>query len=90
MGDWRVAWAKNETHTSNCPLRVIDGATGDADAPARGDGVAGTPSGRAGSFEVAFEEAQEAVAPGQAVVLYDEAEPDVVIGGGWITATHAA
>ncbi len=37
-------------------------------------------------FEVRFETPQRAVAPGQAVVLYDADEPDVVIGGGWIDA----
>jgi tRNA-specific 2-thiouridylase len=30
---------------------------------------------------VTFDEPQTAVAPGQAVVFYDE---DVVVGGGWI------
>jgi tRNA-specific 2-thiouridylase len=48
-----------------------------------GDGPAG-PSGRRGVFEVAFDEPQSAVAPGQALVLYDPAEPDLVLGGGWI------
>ncbi len=43
-----------------------------------------TPSGRRGRFEVVFDSAQRTVAPGQAVVLYDEGEPDVVLGGGWI------
>jgi tRNA-specific 2-thiouridylase len=49
-----------------------------------GEGSSATPSGRTGRFEVAFEEGQRAVAPGQAVVLYDASEPDWVIGGGWI------
>jgi len=40
------------------------------------------PSGRAGRFEVGFVEAQRAVAPGQALVLYDERGR--VLGGGWI------
>lgn len=44
------------------------------------------PSGRGGRFEVAFDEGQRAVAPGQAVVLYDASEPDWVIGGGWIAS----
>lgn len=39
-----------------------------------------------GAIEVRFDEPQFAVAPGQAVVCYDAAEPDVVIGGGWIDA----
>lgn len=43
-----------------------------------------TPSGRTGRFEVVFDEPVEAVAPGQAAVVYDAGEPDVVLGGGWI------
>jgi tRNA-specific 2-thiouridylase len=43
-------------------------------------------SGRTGRFEVEFESVQQAVAPGQAMVLYDASEPDVVIGGGWIAS----
>ena len=45
------------------------------------DGEGVTPSGRRGRFEVVFDEPQVAVAPGQAVVLY---EGDRVLGGGWI------
>ncbi len=40
--------------------------------------------GDAGAYEIRFETPQRAVAPGQAIVLYDAEEPDVVIGGGWI------
>ncbi len=58
-----------------------------AEVTVGGDGTQPTPSGRTGMFEVRFEEAQHAVAPGQAVVLYGREEPDVVLGGGWITAT---
>ena len=39
-------------------------------------------------FEVRFAEPQAAVAPGQAVVLYDTAETDRVLGGGWIDAVR--
>jgi tRNA-specific 2-thiouridylase len=39
------------------------------------------PSDRGGEFRVIFEEAQEAVTPGQSVVLYDG---DTVLGGGVI------
>lgn len=43
-----------------------------------------TPSGRTGAMEIRFDRAQHAVAAGQAVVLYDAGEPDLVLGGGWI------
>lgn len=49
-------------------------------------GAGATPSGRSGTFNVRFDRPQIAVAPGQAVVLYGRDEPDVVLGGGWITA----
>lgn len=49
-----------------------------------------TPSGRTGAFEVAFDAPQEAVAPGQALVLYSREEPDVVLGGGWILSASPA
>ncbi|MCC6659962.1 MAG: tRNA 2-thiouridine(34) synthase MnmA [Phycisphaerales bacterium] len=42
-----------------------------------------TPSGRVGRFEVVFDEPQQAVAAGQAVVLHDARDPDLVLGGGW-------
>jgi tRNA-specific 2-thiouridylase len=54
-------------------------------APATG---AHTHSGRTGRFEVVFDEPQEAVTPGQAIVIYDRAEPDHVLGGGWIESTR--
>ncbi|GJQ30398.1 MAG: tRNA-specific 2-thiouridylase MnmA [Phycisphaerae bacterium] len=51
----------------------------------RVDDTAGpTPSGRRGRFEVSFDQPQDAVAPGQALVLYDAVAPDAVVGGGWI------
>jgi tRNA-specific 2-thiouridylase len=43
-----------------------------------------TPSGRKGRFEVVFDGPQEAVAAGQAVVLYSLEGQDQVLGGGWI------
>ncbi|MCC5823086.1 MAG: tRNA 2-thiouridine(34) synthase MnmA [Planctomycetes bacterium] len=47
------------------------------------------PSGRAGAFEVAFDAPERAVTPGQAVVLYDRADPSLVLGGGWIASVGA-
>lgn len=53
-------------------------------------GEGATPSGRSGGFRVEFDEPQVAVAPGQAVVLYASADPDVVLGGGWIAGVVKA
>jgi tRNA-specific 2-thiouridylase len=39
---------------------------------------------------VAFDAPEEGVAPGQACVLYDAADPDRVLGGGFIASTKAA
>lgn len=54
------------------------------------DGADTTPSGRFGRFRVDFAEPQEAVAPGQALVVYDAATNQIVLGGGWIRATSSA
>ena len=43
-----------------------------------------------GGAAVAFDGAEEGVAPGQACVLYDAADPDRVLGGGFIASTTAA
>ena len=43
-----------------------------------------------GALAVVFETAEEGVAPGQACVLYDPAEPSRVLGGGFIAATERA
>lgn len=43
------------------------------------------PSGRPGRFAVRFGEAQRAVAPGQALVVYDGSGR--VLGGGWVVGT---
>jgi tRNA-specific 2-thiouridylase len=74
-GEWRACWAKYRYNTPPAIARVRS-VTFASGTP--------TPSGRTGSFEVAFDEPQQAVAPGQAVVLYDAATPDVVLGGGWV------
>lgn len=51
------------------------------------DGASPGPSGRSGRFEITFDTPQEAVAPGQAVVLYDGPR---VLGGGWIADVKAS
>jgi tRNA-specific 2-thiouridylase len=43
-----------------------------------------------GEVRVVFDGAEEGVAPGQACVLYDRADPDRVLGGGFIASTAAA
>jgi tRNA-specific 2-thiouridylase len=43
-----------------------------------------------GEPAVAFDGVEEGVAPGQACVLYDPADPDRVLGGGFIASTTAA
>jgi len=43
-----------------------------------------------GAVRVLFETPEEGVAPGQACALYDAAEPDRVLGGGFIASTIAA
>jgi len=52
-------------------------------APARLALIAGAPG-------VAFDQPEEGVAPGQACVLYDAAEPSRVLGGGFIAAANRA
>ena len=42
-----------------------------------------------GAVSVVFDEGEEGVAPGQACALYDPADPDRLLGGGFITATTA-
>jgi len=79
LGEWRQAMVKYRYNTPAATgrFRVLE--------PSAKPG----PSGRAGRFEVAFDTPQEAVAPGQAVVLYDAADHDAVLGGGWIAQALA-
>jgi tRNA-specific 2-thiouridylase len=52
-------------------------------APARVETIDGVPG-------LAFDEPEEGVAPGQACVLYDAAEPSRVLGGGFIASASRA
>lgn len=54
------------------------------------DGQDPTPSGRHGRFALQFDEPQRAIAPGQAAVLFEPAQPDLVLGGGWIESATPA
>ncbi len=76
--NWRAVLAKYRYNTPAVPARAKRAEHGDT----------ATPSGRRGRFIVEFDLPQPAVAPGQAMVLYDADEPDVVLGGGWIGATR--
>jgi tRNA-specific 2-thiouridylase len=80
LAAWTPMLAQHRAHGEAvaCRVRVL----GDADRE--------TPSGRRGRFELVYERAEHGVAPGQAVVLYDPAEPERVVGGGWIAKTVKA
>jgi tRNA-specific 2-thiouridylase len=71
---WRRVSVQYRYNSAALPARVR--RLEDTDEP--------TPSGRPGRFEVAFDAPVEAVAPGQAAVVYDESDADLVLGGGWI------
>lgn len=55
-----------------------------------GDALAPGHSGRQGRFEVRFAAPEQAVTPGQAIVLYEVKQPDAVIGGGWVASIQRA
>jgi tRNA-specific 2-thiouridylase len=52
--------------------------------------VLGRLSMEGGAPILRFDAPEEGVSPGQACVLYDPADPDRVLGGGFIAATIAA
>jgi tRNA-uridine 2-sulfurtransferase len=81
-------WAKYRYNTPAVRARVR--VLPDSHATPGSAELAPTPSGRTGKFEIVFEVQQPAVSPGQAVVLYDADDPEVVKGGGWIQHVHAA
>ncbi len=83
FADWRPVLAKYRYNTPPVPARArLLGPDGHDSAS--------TPSGRRGRFEVVFDTPQHAVAPGQAIVLYDSeqwgGQSDVVLAGGWIAS----
>ena len=73
FGRRRRAWAQYRAH--GAPAACVIHRRADSDEP--------TPSGRPGRIDVVFEVAQRAAAPGQALVVYDEA--GAALAGGWIT-----
>lgn len=78
---WHRCIARYRSHGDDVPARVRQ-------LPS--DRSTQSPSGRTGQFEIAFDEPQFGVAPGQAIVVYDFESPDRVLGGGWIRATRRA
>ncbi len=76
---WKPCLAQHRYNSAPALARVrlIDGVEGADSAGA---------SGRVGRFEVAFLRPEQAVTPGQAIVLYDAARPELVMGGGWIAS----
>jgi tRNA-specific 2-thiouridylase len=90
--EWRPVLAKYRYNTPAVParVRVIADPVSASRAGEPPVPPIATPSGRRGRFEVEFDVPQQAVAPGQALVLYDAAEPDVVVGGGWIDRSRGA
>lgn len=79
-GEWIGVLAQHRYNAAAVPARVRVTET-DADAPA-------SPSGRTGSFEVVFDRPERAVTPGQAIALFDAADPTLVLGGGWIASAR--
>ncbi|MGH7130601.1 MAG: tRNA 2-thiouridine(34) synthase MnmA [Phycisphaerales bacterium] len=92
-GEWTECWVKYRYNTEAVRGRVRREGTEMTNSPNRqiakenGDG-ARSYSGRSGRFEVRFDSPQEAVTPGQAVVVYGGEAGDVVLGGGWIESSH--
>jgi tRNA-specific 2-thiouridylase len=80
-GEPRRVWAKYRYNTP--PAQAVARWMPESDAA-----DAATPSGRRGRFVVTFEEPQVAVALGQAMVLFDARDRDLVLGGGWIAGTR--
>jgi tRNA U34 2-thiouridine synthase MnmA/TrmU len=58
------------------------GARAVAQVSAHGRPAACTVAALEGALEVRFDVPQRPVAPGQTVALYDDADPDVVVGAG--------
>ncbi len=87
MYDWRPAMIKYRYNTPAAPgrVRLVPEQRG-----AEFCAPAATPSGRAGRFECRFDGPQQAVAPGQALVVYDADDSDRVLGGGWIDSVRSA
>lgn len=79
-GEWIGVLAQHRYNAAAVPARVRVTET-DADTPA-------SPSGRTGSFEVVFDRPERAVTPGQAIALFDAADPTLVLGGGWIASAR--
>jgi len=71
---WRACLAQHRYNSAPAEARVRMLEESDASGP----------SARGGRFEVEFASPEQAVTPGQALVLYESSRPEVVLGGGWI------
>ena len=69
-------------HTPIRATLAVEASAGEQETEER---MAGSEKASA-RVRITFDEPQRAVAPGQAVVLYDTDDMDVVIAGGWIEA----
>jgi tRNA-uridine 2-sulfurtransferase len=78
--DWYECLAQHRYNSTPVPARVK--VLDDAASPGHGD--------RSGRFEVLFDAPEQAVTPGQAIVLYERTRPEVVLGGGWIDTVERA
>jgi tRNA-specific 2-thiouridylase len=78
--DGSTVLVRYRAHGHECAARVTH--LEDGDRP--------TPSGRPGRFTLHFAQPQRAIAPGQAAVLYDTDDADLVLGGGWIESALPA
>ncbi|MCE2966613.1 MAG: tRNA 2-thiouridine(34) synthase MnmA [Phycisphaerales bacterium] len=76
--DWTPCLAQFRSNADPVPASVRALATAPAEIPSDAPNY----SGRDSWLEVRFDEPQEAVAPGQAIVIFDRT--DRLVGGGWI------
>jgi tRNA-specific 2-thiouridylase len=88
------ALSLNEINWLGAQATLVDAAAQDQRVLARvrstREPVAGHITLTDGEARVVFDGPEEGVAPGQACVLYDPAEPSRVLGGGFIGRTIAA
>lgn len=87
FAEWTACWAQHRYNAEPvaAEVRAVEPLSANA---------AVTHSGRRGRFEVRFREMQDAVTPGQALVVYGDVGngdggPERVLGGGWIESVQS-